>query len=140
CEQFRRPVVAKQKIELTRLAARAVDLLVHRPEFKKFPKEALELFAVDGRGRVYPANTEVVDRGSSSHVLCVIVSGRVALEGGPNDKPIELGPGEIAGDLRAFSGEERWATVVTLENTELLEVNTANLKDLFSHYPDMFET
>ena len=139
CEQFRRPTVAKQKIELTRLAARAVDLLAHRPEFKGVPHEVLELFAADGHGRMYPPNIEIVKRGSGSHMLCVVISGSVHLEGEPGSKPIEMGPGQVAGDLRAFSGEERWASVVTDESSEVLEVNTTKLRGLFSDYPDLFD-
>jgi CRP-like cAMP-binding protein len=139
CEQFRRPNVVRQKVELTRLASRAVDLLSHRPEFKGIPHEALELFAVDGRGRMYPPDTEIVPRGSNSHVLCVVISGSVILQADPGSKPIEMGPGEIAGDLRAFSGEERWASITSAESVEILEVNTTKLRQLFADQPDLFD-
>lgn len=139
CEQFRRPTVARQKIELTRLAARAVDVLSHSPEFKGVSREALELFAVDGHGRMYPANTEIIARGSNSHMLCVVISGSVILQAEPGSDPIEMGPGEIAGDLRAFSGEERWASVTSNDAVEILEVNTTKLRELFSDEPELFD-
>ena len=44
------------------------------------------------------------------------------------------------GDLRAFSGEDRWATIVAVGNVEALEVNTTKLRPVFADYPDMFMT
>ncbi|MBV9119802.1 MAG: Crp/Fnr family transcriptional regulator [Chloroflexi bacterium] len=145
CEHFQRPHVVKQEIPLSRYAARAVDLLTKNPDFKALPKDALALFCAEGHARVFAPDTYLVKRGTLTHVLYVILAGTIEIElppgepeAGARHKPIQLEAGSIAGDLRAFTNEERWASLLALDSAEVLEINTAKLKSVFGHFPDLF--
>jgi hypothetical protein len=137
--------VAKAKIELGRYAKRALELLVKQPDFKSTPREALAMMLVDGRGRMYGPGIPLVQRGSTTHLLHVILAGDVEVESppGPRGEPVQIvraGEGQLVGDLRAFSGEDRWATIITVDSVEVLEINTVKLKPVFAEYPDLFMT
>ena len=144
CRHYERPVVAKAQIELGRYAKQALELLAKNPDFKGTPRDALAMMLADGHGRMYAAGMPLVQRGSTTHLLHVVLAGEVEVDPPPSDNgpatPIRAGEGVLVGDLRAFSGEERWSTIVALDNVEALEVNTTKLKPVFAEYPDLFMT
>ena len=146
CERFERPVVQRPKVHLTSYAQRALELMVKNPAFKGTPREALELFLAEGHGRIFQRGEMLIHRGDASRVLHVIIDGQVTLESGQpaegeqRPQAVHLGPSEIAADLRAFSGEPRWASVTASETVDALAVDTSKLKPVFAEFPDLFMT
>ena len=145
CRQFRRPALDETQIDLTRYASKALDLLAKSPQFKQTPKEALIGLVQDGHGRVYGEGAYLIRRNENSPMLHIILDGFVSLEAQPEtatEKAVseELGPGAIAGDLRAFSDQPRWADVNAENNVETLEIDASKLRSVFAQYPDLLMT
>lgn len=138
CERLRRPVIQRPKVHLTSYATRALELLVKVKAFQETPREALEMMLAEGHGRMFAAGERLVHNGDSSRVLHVIIDGRAALA--TPGQTSELGPGDIAGDLRAFTGEPRWAGLSALDTVDALALDTSKLKPVFAEFPELFET
>ena len=51
----------------------------------------------------------------------------------------ELGPGEVFGEMTLFQGLPRSATVRALEDTRLLRVDRAGVRELLERDPDLLE-
>jgi CRP-like cAMP-binding protein len=139
CARFTRPAVAKTDVELSKYANSALELLTKTPSLKAIEKDALVAFVKDGHGRMFAAGSYLARRGERSHNVHVVLSGGVYVE--PKDeqgKGHELGAGEIAGDLRAFTDEPRWASIYATGSTMALEVDASTLKPTFAEHPEFF--
>lgn len=137
CPRFTRPAV-KNDVELGKYAASAFDLISGSTALKAVPKEALVAFVKDGHGRLYANGSYLAKRGERSHALHVVLSGNVMVEPKEGGKGHQLGSGEVAGDLRAFTEEPRWANVYALDSVTALEVDASTLRPTFSAHPEFF--
>ncbi len=139
CFKFRPPSVARNEepVTLSKYSTSAIELLETGQALQGVGHDAMMAFVKDGRGRVYPPKAQLVGRGDLSYALHVVLSGSLFIEK-ELAKGCELGPGDVAGDLRAFTGYPRWATIVTLNSAATLEVNTQHLRGAFAEYPDLF--
>jgi CRP-like cAMP-binding protein len=139
CRRFTRPEVAKEEVQLSKYANSAFELISKAPTLKDIHKDALVAFVKDGHGRMYADGNYLAHRGERSHALHVVLSGNVMVEPKEGDgKGHELGAGSIAGDLRAFTEEPRWASIYALESVMALEVDASTLKPTFSEHPEFF--
>jgi len=80
------------------------------------------LFRHASHTRVYPPDTTIFREGEEGHVMYAIKRGRVAIlvEGKAVDT---LGEEEVFGEMALLEHKTRAATVVTLEETELVEID-----------------
>ncbi|RKG94566.1 cyclic nucleotide-binding domain-containing protein, partial [Corallococcus carmarthensis] len=85
-----------------------------------------------------PAGQVVVREGDPGHSMFVVLEGRVAvMRGGDNGTNTEvgrLGAGEFFGELALLTGTQRTATIVTAEDTVLLELTQAGVRELGKDY------
>lgn len=95
------------------------------------------------KNRTYAVNDTIVSEGMDDRCLYVIekgrarVSGRVALADGRHIQPglCDLGPGEIFGELSLFDAGSRSASVIALEDVEVLEFDAPALEKHFEQHP-----
>ena len=80
------------------------------------------LFRHASHTRVYPSDTTIFRAGEEGHVMYAIKRGQVAIlvEGQAVDT---LGAEEVFGEMALLEHKTRTATVVTLEETELVEID-----------------
>ena len=92
----------------------------------------------------YDVNETVVSEGMVDRRLYLVqkgsvrVSGRVALADGRHIQPglCDLGPGEIFGELSLFDAGARSASVISLENIEVLEFDALALESYLDQHPE----
>jgi voltage-gated potassium channel len=87
------------------------------------------------RPREMPANVVVTRKGSPGSSMYFIVSGGVKVELAAGFA--RLGPGHFFGERALLTGERRNATVVTVADTVLLELDIADLRMLASSHPEL---
>jgi CRP-like cAMP-binding protein len=137
CRHFERPVV-KHEVKLGKYPEMAFELLTKHPDFHDTPKDALVALVKDGHGRMFAPGAYLVHKGDKSHHVFVVLSGAVTVEP-QNGTGHQAGAGQLAGDLRAFTEDPRWASVYA-DNALALELDVSKLRGLFAEYPDLFLT
>lgn len=93
---------------------------------------------------VYGANDTIVCEGMDDRRLYLIekgtarVSGRVALADGRHIQPglCDLGPGEVFGELSLFDAGSRSASVIALDDVEVLEFDALALEAYLDQHPE----
>lgn len=124
-----------QKEIIERLSA--VDI------FAPLSAEETEKLAAATVRHVFAPNEVVIRAGDTGASMFVVHSGRVQVqvtEGGKARPVAELGEGAFFGEMALFTGEPRAASVVALEETEVLEIGHAAMKHLFDTNPDLAES
>lgn len=91
--------------------------------------------------KAFPKNTILISEGDKTDSLYVIYSGKVkAIITDENGKEVILsifGPGEYFGELAFIDGEQRSATIITREPTEVLIISRDGLRDILSSNPNL---
>lgn len=92
----------------------------------------------------FPANTVIVKEGDKGDSLFVISSGKVEVyaRGKENKQTFlaALGEDEFFGEVSALSGQPRSATVVTREESEILELSKSDLDEIIKDFPGVKKT
>ena len=94
--------------------------------------------------RRYATHESIIVEGSEDRVLYLIetgsvrVSGRVELDDSRYIQPglCDLGPDEVFGELSLFDAAPRSASVLAVEDSELLEFDAVALAAHFDRYPE----
>ena len=92
---------------------------------------------------IYTVNNTIVSEGMDDRRLYLIekgrarVSARVALADGRHIQPglCDLGPGEVFGELSLFEGGSRSASVIALDDLEVLEFDALALENYLDQNP-----
>ena len=92
------------------------------------------LFRHASHTRVYPPDTMIFRAGEEGHVMYAIKPGQVAIlvDGQAVDT---LGAEEVFGEMALLEHKTRTATVVTLEETELVEIDAPQFYILVRQNP-----
>ena len=75
--------------------------------------------------------------------MFVVHNGRVSVQISENGRPrtvATLNEGDFFGEMALFTGEPRTANIVALEETEVLEIGHAAMKQVFDTNPDLVES
>lgn len=118
----------------------AADSLQQVPVFVPLTEEELERLAKGSSTRVYAPGEAIVRRGQEGNSMFVIVRGRVAVQIPENDtlKTInELTANDFFGEMSLLTGQPRTATVIALEETEVIQIKKTSLKPLFEANPNL---
>jgi CRP-like cAMP-binding protein len=94
-----------------------------------------------------PAGIEIVSAGSQDGALFLVKSGRVEIrapqpKGGNGEEPKVLdrvGPNEFFGEVSFLTGVPRTASVVAVQDCELLKIDQDDLRELASEHPRLIE-
>lgn len=116
-----------------------IDLL--QRAFPGLPDALLQELACKVRERTYPMGTVLCKEGESEDVFYIIGKGRVVvskfLDGEASRILSYQDAGEFFGELALVQDSPRAATVVTLEETTVFELNKQDFMTLLESSPDM---
>jgi CRP-like cAMP-binding protein len=108
-------------------------LLAASPLFRSLDEPTLISLAESAGTSRFPAGEPLIARGDDADAIFLLAAGRVRVDyrGGS----VELGPGEIIGELSAIDGGKRGSDVTALEPTEALRVERDDFLDLLADQP-----
>ncbi len=92
--------------------------------------------------KIFSPDEPIVRRGQEGSSMFVIHRGSVKVQvrdGGRLKEIMRLAEGDFFGEMALFTGEPRTATVVALEETEVLEITHNSLKPILEDNPDLVE-
>ena len=112
-------------------AERYAQMLAPMPLFRPVPIPRLVTMTAGAIDQVYGPGHVVVREGTPAQSLFVIVAGRVRVTEQARDTHSELllselGPGEVFGELGVLRNQPRNATIVALERTHCIILNSSN--------------
>jgi len=129
-----RPTTAEDEIA-DRLSA--VDV------FAPLSTDELRQLAMATVGHVFAPGETLIRAGDEGSSMFVVHNGRVQVqltESGKSRPVAVLSEGNFFGEMALFTGELRTASVVALEETEVLEIGHAAMKHLFETNPSLVES
>ena len=92
---------------------------------------------------VFAPGELVIRAGDPGSSMFVVHNGRVRVQVNENGRPrtvATLNEGDFFGEMALFTGEPRTANVVALEETEVLEIGFAAMKQVFDTNPNLVES
>jgi diguanylate cyclase (GGDEF)-like protein len=112
-------------------AEKYAQMLGEMPLFRVVPADQLVRMTAGSIDQVYGAGHVVMREGAPSETLFVVVSGRVRVTETARDTHTELllselGPGEIFGELGVLRNQPRVASIVALERTHCVILQSSN--------------
>lgn len=108
--------------------------------FQALPPEVLDVLARGAHTVDFAAGERVVRQGAQGRSCYVVDAGRVGVtvqDGGRARTVAMLGPGELLGEMSLLTGQDRSATVKTLSDARLIEVEATALRDALQLSPDL---
>jgi hypothetical protein len=92
---------------------------------------------------VFAPGETVIRAGDPGSSMFVVHKGKVRVQVSENGRPrtvATLNEGDFFGEMALFTGEPRTANVLALEETEVLEIGHAAMKQVFDTNPDLVES
>jgi small-conductance mechanosensitive channel/CRP-like cAMP-binding protein len=129
-----RPVTLEEQIA-DRLSA--VDI------FAPLSPDELRQLATGTVGHVFAPGETLIRAGDEGSYMFVVHSGRVEVQVSENGRPrtvATLTEGNFFGEMALFTGEPRTASVVAVDETEVLEIGHSAMKHIFETNPDLAES
>ncbi|MEK6333414.1 MAG: mechanosensitive ion channel family protein [Acidobacteriota bacterium] len=129
-----RPVTLEEQIA-DRLSA--VDI------FAPLSTEQLKQLAAATVGHVFAPGETLIRAGDEGSSMFVVHNGRVQVQVSDNGTArtvAVLTEGNFFGEMALFTGEPRTASVVAIEETEVLEIGHDAMKHIFETNPDLAES
>lgn len=111
--------------------------------FAPLSNEETVMLAQAAVRHVFAPDELVIRAGDAGDSMFVVHKGRVQVQINENGKPrtvATLNEGDFFGEMALFTGEPRTANVVALEETEVLEIGHAAMKQVFDTNPDLVES
>ncbi|HXK39677.1 MAG TPA: mechanosensitive ion channel family protein, partial [Candidatus Paceibacterota bacterium] len=112
------------------------------PMFAPLGDDELEKLARGSSTRVYAPGEAIVRRGQEGNSMFVVVRGRVAVqipEGNVMKTISELSANDFFGEMSLLTGQPRTATVIALEETEVIQIKKTSLRPLFEANPNLMQ-
>ena len=113
------------------------------PIFAPLSDEELEKLAAASKDRVYAPGEAIVRRGQEGNSMFVITRGSVEVQilQGTEVKTINtLRDSDYFGEMSLLTGEPRTATVVAIEETQVVQINKSALKPIFEANPELVKS
>ena len=92
---------------------------------------------------VFAPGETVIRAGDPGSSMFVVHNGRVRVQVSENGRArtvATLSEGAFFGEMALFTGEPRTANIVAIEETEVLEIGHAAMKQVFDTNPDLVES
>jgi len=137
-EQLKEAQRAELQREATAIEVSSLDGI---PFFSDLPRQQVETL-LSLCGRAYFAKDDILlEKGSDQHMLYIITKGtvRVALTDGAGRETalVDVGEGEMLGEVALASDAPHSATVVALEPTEVITLKRSALYSLMKQSPEL---
>jgi small-conductance mechanosensitive channel/CRP-like cAMP-binding protein len=120
-----------------------IDRLSAVDIFSPLSTEETERLAAASAIHMFAPGELVIRAGDEGSSMFVVHSGRVRVQVTEKGKPravAVLNEGDFFGEMALFTGEPRTASVIALEETEVLEIGHDAMKHLFDTNPDLAES
>jgi small-conductance mechanosensitive channel len=111
--------------------------------FAPLSMEQMAQLAASSASHIFAPGEIVIRAGDEGSSMFVVHNGRVSVEISENGKPrtvAVLNEGDFFGEMALFTGEPRTANVLSLEETEVLEIGYQAMKHLFDTNPDLVDS
>ena len=109
------------------------EVLRGLPYFSDLPDELLERVSTTSDRIDVPSGAVIIEEGSGSEEMYILVSGELAVTKHSAGKDVELariGPGEVVGEIALLDGAPRTATVSALVDSALIRIPVAAFEEL----------
>ena len=135
----RRPKAGMRDGEESAIVERlsAVDI------FAPLSSEETAMLAQAATSHVFAPGETVIRAGDPGSSMFVVHNGRVSVQVSENGRArtvATLSDGAFFGEMALFTGEPRTASIVAIEETEVLEIGHAAMKRVFDNNPDLVES
>lgn len=120
-----------------------VEQLSRIPIFAPLSDEELSKLAKASKDRIFAPGEAIVRRGQEGNSMFVITRGTVdvqVLQGTETRTINTLKESDYFGEMSLLTGEPRTATVVAVEETEVVQINKSALKPIFEANPELVES
>jgi small-conductance mechanosensitive channel/CRP-like cAMP-binding protein len=111
--------------------------------FAPLSAEETAMLARAATSHVFAPGETVIRAGDPGSSMFVVHNGRVSVqvsENGRSRTVATLSEGAFFGEMALFTGEPRTANIVAIEETEVLEIGHAAMKQVFDTNPDLVES
>jgi small-conductance mechanosensitive channel/CRP-like cAMP-binding protein len=120
-----------------------VERLSRIPIFAPLSDEELEKLARASKDRIFAPGEAIVRRGQEGNSMFVITRGSVDVQV-LHDTEVKtintLRESDYFGEMSLLTGEPRTATVVAVEETEVVQINKSALKPIFEANPELVDS
>ena len=116
------------------------DRLCHLPIFAPLSDEETDKLAHGSKSRIFAPGEPIVRMGQEGNSMFVIVRGSVRVqipENGIQRTVNQLKENDFFGEMSLLTGQPRSATVVAVEETEVLQISKSALKPIFENNPEL---
>lgn len=124
-------------------AAPIVERLAAVDIFAPLSTEETTMLAQAATSHVFAPGETVIRAGDPGSSMFVVHNGRVAVQLSEYGRPrtvATLSEGAFFGEMALFTGEPRTASIVAMEETEVLEIGHQAMKLVFDANPDLVES
>jgi small-conductance mechanosensitive channel/CRP-like cAMP-binding protein len=111
--------------------------------FAPLSAEETAMLAQAATSHIFAPGETVIRAGDPGSSMFVVHNGRVEVQLNENGRArtvATLSEGAFFGEMALFTGEPRTANIVALEETEVLEIGHAAMKQVFDTNPDLVES
>ena len=111
--------------------------------FAPLSAEETAMLAQAASSHIFAPGETVIRAGDPGSSMFVVHNGRVNVQLNENGRArtvATLSEGAFFGEMALFTGEPRTANIVALEETEVLEIGHAAMKQVFDTNPDLVES
>jgi CRP-like cAMP-binding protein len=111
--------------------------------FAPLSAEETAMLAQAATSHVFAPGETVIRAGDPGSSMFVVHNGRVSVQISENGRPrtvATLSEGAFFGEMALFTGELRTASIVAIEETEVLEIGHGAMKQVFDTNPDLVES
>ena len=136
-------VERKPKAPETDVGGAIVERLAAVDIFAPLSAEETAMLALAATSHVFAPGETVIRAGDPGSSMFVVHYGRVEVQVNENGRArtvATLSEGAFFGEMALFTGEPRTANIVALEETEVLEIGHAAMKQVFDTNPDLVES
>jgi small-conductance mechanosensitive channel/CRP-like cAMP-binding protein len=111
--------------------------------FAPLSAEETAMLAHAATSHIFAPGETVIRAGDPGSSMFVVHNGRVSVQVSENGRArtvATLSEGAFFGEMALFTGEPRTANIVAIEETEVLEIGHAAMKQVFDTNPDLVES
>lgn len=111
--------------------------------FAPLSVEETAMLAHAATSHIFAPGETVIRAGDPGSSMFVVHNGRVSVQVSENGRArtvATLSEGAFFGEMALFTGEPRTANIVAIEETEVLEIGHAAMKQVFDTNPDLVES
>ena len=130
-------VMSKVAIEREAFHKRALAEIMRVPVFVDLPAEKLSVLLSHLRPRFFAAGERIFSRGEAAHGLYLVRSGMLRIDHPDHDRPIELGHGEIVGEIALVARRPYSADCEAKTDVELLLLTPEEFDSVRKRIPEL---